>query len=66
MLKVESIINYRLREAQPQVDDSQLIQLVKEYDLIYDTTHTDYRNSAKRQKIWKQISKQIGTEIDRK
>lgn len=66
MLKVESTINYRLREAQPLIDDSQLIQLVKEYDLIYDTTHSDYRNSAKRQKIWKQISKQIGTANDRK
>lgn len=38
---------------------AQFIELIKEHPLIYDTTHDDYKNLRKRDKVWDEIGKEI-------
>ena len=41
-------------------DDEQLVELVKNYQFLYDREHKDYTNLNTRIKAWNKISKAIG------
>ena len=38
----------------------QMIQLIKEYPILYDLNHIDFKNSQTKQVIWEQIAKTLG------
>jgi hypothetical protein len=46
-------------DSKSAINDLQLINLVKDNELIWDTGHKDYRNSSIRNTTWKWIAEQL-------
>ena len=49
----------RRREEEINVKKLRLIQLVKEYPVLYDLAHPDHKNSEVKKVIWDQIAAEL-------
>jgi hypothetical protein len=56
------MIKFRMKQGSPSIDDAELIQLVKNYEFLYNIKHADYRNLPMRAAVWATIAEKLNVE----